>query len=434
VFVEELERAMFRIAMFAGALIALGARPAWAQEKPTAPSESALVQEASLPALEALLLARHPALSASRSRTRAEGARAEERQGRPPPELVYQQWAVPLARPYDLSEANMIMLGARVPLPSRAVREADARAARAGAEAARADEGVTENQLLWQLRQSFAEYARAHHELSLHHEHEQLVGGVLELTKVAYAANQISAGSMHEARVMLSRLHSEITMLEAEHTRARLRLNLLVGREPHALLGPPTAHVQSSASSEGTRRRPELARAEKLLESRAAEAEARRLAATRPSWMVGVDYMMMPSEQKYLGYGAMVSMSLPWLSGSARAEAERAEHEVEAARAEQATLALELRMAAEEARVELEAARRTHAQIQGEWLAHAQEAYEVERESWALGRSEARAVLARLDALLSAEVALVRAERDVTLRSAELAYALGLARREGSRK
>jgi outer membrane protein TolC len=217
-------------------------------------------------------------------------------------------------------------------------------------------------------------------------------------------------------------------MLEAEHVRARLRLNLLTGREPDAPLGAPAQVEPASASAtSGTSAsmRPELSRALKQLKSQSAELEAKKLAATRPSFMVGMDYTMMPSDRQYFAYGAMVSMTLPWFSDGARAASERSKHELDATRAELAALTLELRMAAEEARVELEAARRTHAQIASDWLAHAREAYEVEREAWALGRSQARDVLDRLDALLEAQVALVRAERDVAMRSADLSYALG---------
>lgn len=208
--------------------------------------------------------------------------------------------------------------------------------------------------------------------------------------------------------------------------RARLRLNLLTGREPDAALGAPEEPGAPASGSSPDGGRPELSRARKQVKSQSAELEARKLAATRPSFMVGVDYMMMPSDREYYGYGAMVSMTLPWFSDSARAAAERTKHELAASRAELAALSLELRMAAEEARVELEAAQRSRAQIASDWLAHAREAYEVEREAWALGRSQARDVLERLDALLQAELALVRAERDVAVRAADLSYALGL--------
>jgi hypothetical protein len=55
---------------------------------------------------------------------------AEERGGLPAPELIAQSWATPLKRPYDFSQANMLMVGARVPLGSPAVRRAEAEAGR----------------------------------------------------------------------------------------------------------------------------------------------------------------------------------------------------------------------------------------------------------------------------------------------------------------
>jgi outer membrane protein TolC len=386
--------------------------------------EAQLAEAASLETLEALALARHPAIGAARARARAEALGARERAGLPPPELVYQQWAVPLARPYDLTRAEMVMLGARVPVPSRAVRKAESAAAARAAEAASADEQSAGNDVLWALRSSYAEYVRAQRELLLHDEHARLVADVYELAKVAYGSNQASASALHETRVALGKLHSDIVMIEADLARARVRLNLLSGRAADAPLGAPRESELALSVPEKAER-PELVREARLLSARHAELKASEVAARRPDWMVGIDYMAMPAASAPWAYGAMVSMSLPWFSSALRARVERARGELEAQRAVLASETLAAELEREEARVELAAAVRSRALVEREWLGHAREAYEVEREAWAAGRSEARAVLERLDALLEARVSLLRAERDVAVRTIELARAVG---------
>jgi outer membrane protein TolC len=203
-----------------------------------------------------------------------------------------------------------------------------------------------------------------------------------------------------------------------------VRLNLLSGRAADAPLGPPresTLTVQVPSEGE----RPELAREARLVASRSAELNASELAAKRPDWMVGADYMAMPSNNQPWGYGVMVSMTLPWFSSALRARSERMRGELEVERATLASTTLATSIEREEARVELEAAERARALVEREWLAHAQEAYEVEREAWSAGRSDARSVLERLDALLEARMALVRAERDVAVRAVNLTRAMG---------
>jgi outer membrane protein TolC len=404
-----------------GTLCVLG----WMSVSAAAPAraEADLAREASLAELEALALARHPALREAQARTRVEALGARVRAERPPAELVYQQWAVPLARPYDLQRANMIMVGARLPVPSRAGRKAAGEAAERSAEAAGEDERAAANDVLWDLRSTYAEYVRAQRELALHHEHARLVADVYELARIAYSANQASGSALHQTRVALGKLHSDIVMIEADLRRARVRLNLLSGRAVDAPLGPPReARLAVSVPADGER--PELAREARRVASKAAEVKASELAARRPDWMVGLDYMAMPGHEPW-GYGLMVSMTMPWFSSGLRARVEQAKGELEAERAALATTTLATALEREEARVELEAAERARALVEREWLGHAQEAYEVEREAWAGGRSDARAVLERLDALLEARMALVRAERDVAVRAVSLTRALG---------
>jgi outer membrane protein TolC len=385
--------------------------------------EAQLAEEASLETLEALMLERHPALRAAEARTRVATFEAEERGGLMPPELVAQSWAMPLRRPHDFSQANMLMVGARIPIGSPAVRRAEAEAGRSRADASGHERAAIANELLFTLRQTYAEYLRASEELALHEEHAHLVSDLYELAEVSYAQNQASASALHETRVALGKLHGDIAMIEADVARARVRLNLLSGRAPDAALGPAKSPAEVTASTQIARA--ELLQSDARLREREDLRDVSQLAARRPEWMVGLDYMAMPSEGEYARYGLMLSMSMPWFSSSLTARARRAESELEAERAERANTELGVRMEIEEARVELTQARRSVELVEREWLGHAREAYEVARDAWKSGRSDARSVLERLDALLEARMALVRAQRDVRVRAMALSRALG---------
>src|SRR5262245_14032890 len=53
----------------------------------------------------------HPALRAAEERARATRAAADAEGRLPPPEAMVQIWQVPLARPYAIGDAQMIMFG-----------------------------------------------------------------------------------------------------------------------------------------------------------------------------------------------------------------------------------------------------------------------------------------------------------------------------------
>src|SRR5690349_9795663 len=87
--------------------------------------ERELSREANLRGIVRVALSRNPELSEARERTRAARASASARGRLPEPELEYQLWAAPLARPYALDQAQMHMFGVRqaLPAPGRLTRE-----------------------------------------------------------------------------------------------------------------------------------------------------------------------------------------------------------------------------------------------------------------------------------------------------------------------
>ena len=64
-------------------------------------------------AMVQLALVRNPDLIAERARVAEQLARVSVAARRPDPELKYEQWGVPLVRPYALGEADTLMVGVR---------------------------------------------------------------------------------------------------------------------------------------------------------------------------------------------------------------------------------------------------------------------------------------------------------------------------------
>src|SRR5262245_20603049 len=92
------------------------ARPAAAvpgvgRVRAAAEDEEGLAGEARLEAMLRLAIARNPDLAASASRLRASTERVAAAGRLPDLELKYEQWGVPLSRPWALDRADTLMLG-----------------------------------------------------------------------------------------------------------------------------------------------------------------------------------------------------------------------------------------------------------------------------------------------------------------------------------
>lgn len=98
--------------------------------RPPAPAdETPLAGETRLETVLALARARNPDLDEARERLHARLERVPAAAALPDLELKYEQWGVPLARPYALDEADTLMLGVRQTFPAAGTRDAQARAA-----------------------------------------------------------------------------------------------------------------------------------------------------------------------------------------------------------------------------------------------------------------------------------------------------------------
>lgn len=290
-----------------------------------------LAREATLAALLASALEHSPDLGAERERAAAASERADAAGRLPTPELKYELWSVPFAAPLSFHRAMMHMVGLRQRLPALGSRDAISRAAAADSAIAQATRDTRTEELIAQVRRAFAEYRTLEEEVRVRLEHAGLLSRLMEVARSVY---QTGAGTIQDQLRIdaeLARLHAEISSAMQQRRTAGALLNSLIGRSPDAPLGPPSAGtVPGPAAAEATDapatpvNRPEVISASREIEKRDAVLDAARRAARYPDFMVGVDYMNQPLEHEQHGYGAMVSMSLPWLNPASRAS-ERAE-------------------------------------------------------------------------------------------------------------
>lgn len=416
--------AVFHSFAFAAVVAGCGLLPraAWAQ---AAAKPARAVASADTVTLESILkvaLGRNPELSEAKQRIRAarEGAPSASRW--PEPELEYQLWAQPLARPWAVDEAQMHMLGLRQTIPAPGTLGNRAEAAAARAEVAEQGYGARRLELAARVRRAYAAYYLADRELRLHQEHARLAEEVTELSAAMYRAGRGTQQDVLRASLEVSRLHTALIQVEANREAARGLLNTLMGREPEASLGAPAA-LDAQALRQSSFARPSAERPEIAAQRSAIKAEERELAATRaagtwPSFMVGAQYMYMPAMDERHNYGVTLSMTVPWLSQRFGEEERAAEARVDAERSALQSAKLATRYEAYAARQRFVAADKTLTKLENSLLPEAQRSFESAQASYRGGQLDSMALLEALRTLLD-----LRTERERALVALEVAAA-----------
>ena len=207
-----------------------------AAEEPPRPD---LARETKLEAILKLALERNPDLAEERSRVASSRTRADSAGRLPDLQFKYEQWGVPLRRPYALHESNFLMFGLIQTLPAPGTLDARTRLADQDTSTAAASQESRRRELRAQVRRTFADYYRADRELRLHREHVDLTTRLVELARGGYRSGQRSQQDVLRLGLELSRLHRDLAHIEQERISAQALLNALMNRPVDAPLGPP---------------------------------------------------------------------------------------------------------------------------------------------------------------------------------------------------
>jgi outer membrane protein TolC len=400
-------------------------------------ADSTLADQPDLATILAVAQDRNPELREARARAAAADARVGIAGGLPDLELKGELWGVPLAHPLSFDMANTIMVGLRQSFPAWGSLDARGRAAHADALAALDAVRARQQEIAAQARRAFAAYYLADHEARMHLEHAGLTSRLLEVTRAQYALGRGTQQDTLRLQAELSRLHAEITGVEQRRSTARALLNALMDRPSDAPLGPaPDINFAQAISGKddeamaaGARsvdeRRPELSAAARAVSRSEAVLDASKREANLPAVMVGADYWYMPTLEMRHGYGAMLTVSLPWLNPRHREEIKAAEHLLAAERSSLAAQRASARYQLDEAAAKLRAARATLTILHGRVLPDARRAYEAAEAQLQAGHGDVTVLLEAARAYLAARIDEVRAIAELEASRADYARAAG---------
>jgi outer membrane protein TolC len=396
-----------------------------------------LATTARLPTILRVIGERNPDLREVADRADAAEARTGAAGRLPDPELKGELWGVPLTHPVGFDQAQTIMIGLRQSFPAWGSLDARERAAREDALTAHDTAEARRQDIAAQARRAYAAYARADREYRVHLEHVGLTSRVVEIARSLYQVGHGSQQDLLHAQAELSRLHVDVAGIEQQRRSAQALLNALMDREPDAALGPvPELSTTDELATATTgpsdddrqldQRRPELKAAARAIKRSEATLDAAKREANLPTLMVGADYWYMPTLTTRHAYGAMVSMSLPWLNPRHRDEVKAAERnkaaDQSALRAQRAAARFQLR----DADAKLKAARETLALLHDRVLADARRSFEAAQAAFRSGQGSVTPVLDGARNYLQVRIDEIRAMADLDTSQADYARAAGL--------
>jgi cobalt-zinc-cadmium efflux system outer membrane protein len=414
---------------------------AW-DARAAAGDDAELARTARVETILRVALERNPELAENQARARAAQARSDATSRLPDLEAKYEQWGVPLSKPYALDEAQMLMLGVRQTFPAWGSLDARGRAAAEEAGTAQDAARLRRQDLAAQVRRTYVAYYRSDQELRLHLEHVGLSARILELARLNQRTGHGSLQDVLRLELELTRIHTDVARIEREQRSSRALLNALMNRPADAPLGPPedlsvTPRTDVAALERSIdANRPEVAAGARTIRRDEALVDGARRSGRFPQLMVGLDYWYMPtfpSDMRH-AYSAMVAVTLPWLSGRHRAEQREAEESLLADRhaleATQNTVRYELR----EAAARVDSARQSFSIIDQDVLAQAKRSLEATQAAYAVGQGDAVGLLDALRSYLQVRIERVRALAELAVSETDLERAAGMLAVQGDKR
>ena len=392
-----------------------------AEEPPVA--DDSLARRADRASVIRLAIARNPGLKAQAERVRAVRTMSTAEGRLPDPELMFQVWQVPFARPLSVGDSQMISAGVTqaFPAPGSLAARSEARG-----HAATAEEAMLADRARDLVRDVQHAYTDLMESTARHRTHVDHRGVALRIVAAA-EARQAAGGTLDDvmqAQLDLARLDADLATEAASMVRARVRLNGFLLRRFEAAFGAPEAGdpVTVAMTPEvlvelAHRTRPDLRAADARAASERALLHGAALEATWPAFSVGAFYFAPTTLMPVNGYGVSASMSLPWLWGGAGPRRDAQTATARAAEYEVADVRLRVSVDVGTASATAGAAVERLRALRDRALPAAKRAREVTLATYPSGKGD-------LLGLLRAQRAVVDTEMDIVMARATLDHAL----------
>ena len=310
--------------------------PSWAA--PAVEAEAVL----SLPDAVAEALAKNPEVQMLQQRLGAAWARAKQAPYLEDPQIAFQLSGVPLSHPTSLNQSDWNSIGIRQMLPFFGKLGLKEKIAQQEAKVVEQELRAKEKEIISMVKMAYADLFMAQRSIEILREQLETMKTIIGATESRYRVGRVTQQDVFKAQLERSELLNQLIIAEEDANAAAVKLNTAMYRPPRAPIQAPAdlalPDVTSTASSldeVALVSRPELRGAEEEITRSERTHELIDRNRKYPDFMVGWDYMRMPTEMNKDRYGAMVNITIPfspWTIGRRNYEVEESLAEIRAAK------------------------------------------------------------------------------------------------------
>jgi len=388
-----------------------------------------------LPDAVAEAIAKNPEIQVLQQRLEVASARAKQAPYLEDPEIAIQLNGVPLSQPTNLNQADFNSIGIRQKLPFFGKLDLKEKIADQETKVADQELRAKEREIISMVKMAYADLFMAQRSVEILREQLDIIKTIIGATESRYRVGRVSQQDVFKAQLEQSEILNQLIVAEEDSNAATVKLNTSMYRPPRTpiqvpadLTLPDITSTASGLDELALANRPELRGAEEEI----ARSERMYELADRnrkfPDFMVGWDYMRMPTEMKKDRYGAMVNISIPfspWTIGRRNYEVEETLAEIRAAKSNRDSVRNATLKQVGESLSKVQAAKRSVQLYREGLLSQAELSFRSALVAYQTGRVEFVNLLEAQRALRDARMGYYKATANYLQNLAELERAVG---------
>lgn len=380
-------------------------------------------------------LEKNPEIQQLQHRVRGLEAKAKQAPYLDDPQIALQLGGVPLSNPTRFNQADANSIGVRQMIPSFGKLGLKEQIAQREANIAEQELRAKEQEIMSMVKMAYADLFMADRSIEILREQLEILRVVIGATEARYRVGRVTQQDVFKAQLEQSGVLNQLIVAEEEITVAKVKLNTAMYRPPRTPIQIPTdlepgdTMVNVSGLDDlALANRPELRGAEREIERAEVMYELADRNRKYPDFMVGWDYMRMPTEMKKDRYAAMVNITIPfspWTAGRRAYEVEESLAEIRAAKSNREAIRNMTVKEVAQAEAKVQAARRSLQLYREGLLSQAELSFRSALAAYQTGRVEFVNLLEGQRALRDARMGYYKATVSFVQNLADLERAVG---------
>src|SRR5687767_1138466 len=380
-------------------------------------------------------LEKSPEIQQLQHRVRGLEAKAKQAPYLDDPQIAFQVGGVPLSNPTSFNQADANSIGIRQMVPFFGKLGLKEKIVQREANIAEQDIRAKEREIISMVKMAYADVFMADRSIEILREQLEILRTVIGATEARYRVGRVTQQDVFKAQLEQSEILNQLIVAEEEVSVSTVKLNTAMYRPPRSPiqiptdLGPSDIAVDASGLDElALANRPELRGAQQEIERAEVMYELADRNRKYPDFMVGWDYMRMPTEMNKDRYAAMVNITIPfspWTAGKRTYEVEESLADIRAAKSNREAMRNMTLKEVAQAEAKVRAAKRSLQLYREGLLSQAELSFRSALTAYQTGRVEFVNLLEAQRALREARMSYYKATVSFVQNLADLERAVG---------